>query len=98
MEPGSVEREVGSEDICAVVVDAVADAKGVHPLDLEPKLYDVIEPDALVDLWSSSDSPPRSMRIGFSMAGCDVVVRGDGRVVVTPGEPTPDPTGASVGE
>ncbi len=84
MDVGTVERDVGTEEICTVVVNAVADAHGVHPLDLEPKLYDVIEPDALADLWSANDSPPRSLEISFSMAGCEVVVNGDGRVLVTP--------------
>jgi hypothetical protein len=84
MNPSPVERTVGTEDICTVVVDAVAEANGVHPLDLEPKLYDVIEPDALTDLCSPHASPPRSMEIRFSMAGCSVAVHGDGRVVVTP--------------
>ncbi len=84
MSSAPIERDVGTEDICTVVVSAVAEANGIHPLDLEPKLYDVIEPDALTDLCSPHGSPPRSMVIRFTMAGCSVTVHGDGRVVVTP--------------
>ena len=70
--------------ISETVVTAVAEAKGVDPLDLKP-LYDVIDPDALNRMFRpSAGSPPAVMELSFSMAGCKVVVHGDGEVVVTP--------------
>lgn len=70
--------------ISETVVTTVAEAKGVDPLDLEP-LYSVIDPDALNSMFRPSvGSPPASIELNFSMAGCEVVIRGDGEVAVTP--------------
>lgn len=81
-----------SGDISNTVVTAVARAKGVDVLDLDP-LYDAVDPDALNRLFDA-DGPDRSnaLELSFSMAGCDVLVRGEGEVVVTPPEPADGPT------
>lgn len=77
-----------SGEISETVVTAVAAATGVDPLDLEP-LYSVVDPDALNSMFCPSvGSPPDSLEVQFSMAGCRVVVRGDGEVAVTPPEET----------
>ena len=68
--------------ISEVVVRTVAQAKGVDPLELEP-LYGVVDPDALDSIFSSKDTSSDT-KLGFTMAGCEVVVRGDGEVSVTP--------------
>lgn len=66
------------------VVLAVADAKNVDPLELEP-LNSVIDPDALNTLFqSSAERTSSTEKLQFSMADCQVVVRGEGEVVVTP--------------
>lgn len=66
------------------VITAVADAKGVDPLDLGP-LYDVIDPDALNQILPRSvGRPPISLKVSFTMEGCEVVVHEDGEVIVTP--------------
>lgn len=73
-----------SGEISETVVMTVAKAKGVDPLDLEP-LYTVIDSDALNSMFRPSvGSPPATMELRFSMEGCEVVVRGDGEVAVTP--------------
>ena len=73
-----------SGQISETVVTAVAEAKGVDPLDLDP-LYTVLDPDALNRVFHpTAGSPPTSMELRFSMAGCQVVVHGDGEVIVTP--------------
>lgn len=73
-----------SGQISETVITAVAEAKGVDPLELDP-LYTVVDPDALNSMFRPSvGSPPTSLELRFSMAGCQVVVHGDGEVAVTP--------------
>ena len=79
----TVRTLTGEEETSAAVVSAVADAKGVDPLELDP-LYDVIDADALDAIFSPAQgTAPRSAELRFSMAGCEVVVRGTGEVVVS---------------
>jgi len=76
----AVERDARNESITEAVVWAVAEAKDVDPLDLDVALYDSVDPDALERIL---DSDSFEGRVGFSLAGCDVVVYDDRRVVVT---------------
>ncbi|WP_121823374.1 HalOD1 output domain-containing protein [Halostella salina] len=75
-----VERTARDEPITEAIVWAVAEAKDVDPLDIDVPLYDSIDPDALERIL---DSDSFEGRIGFSVAGCDVVVYDDRRVVVS---------------
>lgn len=70
------------ETLVSTVVDAVADAKGVDPLELEP-LYESIDPDALDAIFSKADGRS-AVELSFSVAGCEVVVRGPDEISVTP--------------
>lgn len=79
---GESNVSTSDESIGTAVVSAVADAKGVDPLDLDP-LYDVIDADAVDAIFSEADGSS-SLELRFSMAGCDVVVHGAGEVSVTP--------------
>lgn len=82
---GSVTNVCRDGQVSETVVTAVAQATGVDPLDLDP-LYNVVDPDALNRIFDSTGtSSPASVELSFTMAGCQVVVRGDGEVVVTPG-------------
>lgn len=66
------------------VIAAVADALDVDPLELPP-LYDVVDPDALDQLFDHG-SPAGGNgpgRVVFTMADCEVVVHSDGSVDVT---------------
>lgn len=79
----TVRTTTRGEEISETVVDAVADAKDVDPLDLDP-LYDAIDPDALDSLFGRSAGSGGSLtELRFAMAGCEVLVHGDGEVVVT---------------
>lgn len=81
------------------VVHAVAAARDVDPLELEP-LYDTVDPDALDRLFASSATPDPAVRgrIVFGMAGCEVTVYDDGRIDVdVRPEPTLDPAVADPG-
>ena len=77
----TVRTITGGETVSEAVVDAVADAKGVDPLDLDP-LYDTVDPDALDSIFRHA-SGTASAELTFEMAGCEVLVREAGEVVVT---------------
>ena len=71
------------ERVSEAVVTAVADAKGVDPLDLDP-LYDSVDPDALDGIFGGTTGRASGTEIRFEMAGCEVVVREGEEVVVAP--------------
>ena len=70
------------ETLVTAVVEAVADAKGVDPLELEP-LYESVDPEALEAIFSTADGRS-AVELSFSVAGCEVVVRGPDEISVTP--------------
>ena len=79
----TVQTNSSDDAISETVVTAVADAKGVDPLDLDP-LYDSIDPDALDSLFGHAGAGVSIRKLSFEMADCEVLVRGSGEVVVTP--------------
>lgn len=75
-------RTATDEQISDVVIEALAAANGTDPCDL-PKLYEVIDLDALDRLVRrDGDRQHTGVRVEFVVAGCDVTVEADGRVVV----------------
>ena len=73
-----------SERVSDAVIEEVAAVRGVDPLDLEP-LYSVVDPDALDALFRrTGGSASASPTVHFTMAGCEVLVHGDGAVAVIP--------------
>ncbi|WP_458209793.1 HalOD1 output domain-containing protein [Haladaptatus sp. NG-SE-30] len=82
--PESVTKVCRNGRPSKTVIAAVAEAKGVDPLDMDP-LYDVVDPDALNSMFRQSDEyPPTSMEIRFLMADCRVIIRDPGIVTVIP--------------
>lgn len=79
----TVRTNSGDEDVSVTVVKAVADAKGVDPLDLDP-LCDSIELDALDRIFDPAFAGSSVTELSFEVDGCEVLVRGSGEVVVTP--------------
>ena len=79
----TVRMNSSDEDISETVVSAVADAKGVDPLDLDP-LYDAIDPDALDSIFRHAGAGSTVTKLSFEMDGCEVLVRGSGEVAVSP--------------
>lgn len=78
-------------EITETIITLLADAKGEDPLDIEPRLYDILDPDALDRIFQDTDGQWRASnasRIEFTMCGCHVLVRDTGHVVVTPEEPS----------
>jgi hypothetical protein len=68
-------------DPSQAVVEAVADHRGVAVEELRDPLYDVVDPDALDDLFRDGTG-----RVAFEYLGYDVTVRHDGTVDVFPAE------------
>ena len=78
----AVQTNASDEAISQRIIEAVADAKGVDPLDLPP-LYDSIDPDALDALFSHGASAISITDLRFEVEDCAVLVRGSGEIVVT---------------
>lgn len=89
---GNVTRHTFEDSVrpSVAVVEAVATATGYDPYDVPP-LYEVVDPDALDDLFASKHdgTPRRTGRVTFRLAGCDVTVTGRGEVVVCQRETAP---------
>lgn len=82
--PDAVRTDYRSARPSEAVVLAVADAKDVDPLDLEP-LNDVIDSDALNEMFQPrTGESSMAGKLNFTMGGCEVVVYSDGDIVVTP--------------
>lgn len=79
----SVVRAAQDEPIGQTIAKAVADAVGIDPVDLDPPLYDVIDAEALDGLFGDRVTEGR---VEFTMADCEVTVRADNLVTVTPPE------------
>lgn len=65
-----------------LVVEAVARREGVDPTELETRLNDVVDPDALDRLFGDGRDAPAG-RVELRYCGYDVTVSSDGRVAVT---------------
>lgn len=62
------------------VVLAVSNALDADPLELDERLYEAVDPDALDRLLENCESA--ACRVTFELAGRSVTVRADGRIVV----------------
>lgn len=89
MEPSQSDQTSISE----AVVTAVADAEGVEPEALTPRLYDVIDPDALDTLVESADHDTMSLSFPYGdwtvhIEGSEVTVSAESQQVVAGEEPS----------
>lgn len=67
------------ESLTVQLVQAVADAADVDPVDLSPPLYDVVDPEALEALFAPTDGgTTRRGRVEFSYAEYRVALSVDG--------------------
>lgn len=90
---GELTTTCRDERVSETVITAVATAIDADPLEMEP-LYESIDPDALDRLCQPSNASS-TLQLQFSVAGCEVAVRGDGTVTVTPPAATEDRSGES---
>lgn len=70
---------VTTKSLCVAVVEAVADAERVDPLDLTPPLADAVDPDALDAVLRSGTS-----RVSFEYHGYEITVGGADAVELRP--------------
>lgn len=84
MSTGTVRRPTQDEWISEGVVYAVAEHTGTDPQELTP-LHDVVDPDALNQLFESngSDGERTQGRVTFDYCECTVTVSADGSVLVS---------------
>lgn len=77
--------------VSGVLVEAIADAKGVSPTEVPP-LYETVDLDALSRLFERSDGAgdPDAL-FSFTFEKWNVFVRGDGRIRVCDGTRQVDP-------
>jgi hypothetical protein len=80
VEAPDVYEPTAEETVSDTVVRALADSKGVDPAQLDVRLYDVVDPDALDRLCESGGG---GCRVAFTYADRRVVVDGAGTVHVT---------------
>lgn len=86
MKSTSGRTETGdSETLSTAVITAVAEHEGVDPTELDSRLYEVIDPDALDALFSGqrNDTGSPIARLTFSFNGSEVHVTSDGGVWVS---------------
>lgn len=86
-----VYEQTDGESVGDTVVRAVADRKGVDPLELDECLYDVIEPAALDALCGSAardKTNPDETRVSFVFEGYRVTADGSGTVTLSETDPT----------
>jgi hypothetical protein len=79
-----VRRADEGRHVGTTVVRAVSEVVGVRPTELPVELNEVVDPDAMEDLFAPRpDGEPRADgRVEFELLDCAVVVHADGRVVV----------------
>lgn len=80
-----VTTHVSSHDsVTAAIVSAIADAHDCAIDDLGP-VYELIDLEAFNSLYTNSDQLTQTdLQITFTVAGCKVILYGDGRIVVMP--------------
>ena len=71
----------GDESLGVSVAHAVAAVRDVDPLSLEPRLYDVVDPDALETLLASG-STDSDVRVSFVFAACAVTLTRGGEILI----------------
>lgn len=75
-----IQSDVPNEScITQAVVEAIAEAEGIDPLELAPPLYDVVDPDALENLFTNSQALGKLI---FNYKDYEVSVFSDGFISV----------------
>lgn len=81
---GTFSESSERQEPSAAVVEAVARAEGVDPTEIETPLYEVVDPDALDDLFAFRHTHGRAskVRVHFTYYGYEVRVHDDGEVLL----------------
>ncbi|WP_415381223.1 HalOD1 output domain-containing protein [Halosimplex sp. TS25] len=68
-------------DLSVAVIESLAEAKGVAPIDIEQPLYDVVDPDALDRLFTDGEGSVAG-RVVFDFDAHEITVHSDGDILV----------------
>lgn len=74
--------------IVLAITEAVADVTGVDAIDLDERLYDRVDPEALAQLVDEAENGRSPTRVSFEFCDYTVAVDSDGHVAVYPDEPS----------
>lgn len=77
-----VHRTIDDRSPSITVVEAIAAAQGVSPLEVSGNLCDAINPDALNQLFELTDGTVQSGRVVFTKSGYEITVTARGDVYV----------------
>lgn len=85
--------------VVAAIIERIAEREGIDATDLDSRLYDVIDVDALETLVASVRDRPGhvNLRVTFTFHGYVVNVEGSGEVVIEEGPATNVADGSSRG-
>lgn len=75
-----VKVQVDGADVVPAVIRAVADVRDEDELTFEPRLYEVIDPDAIKNCI---DSAKTEMELSFEFASCCVSIDSGGEINVS---------------
>lgn len=68
-----------------MIVEKVAEADDVSPEELDPPLIEVIDPDALDDIFrNTATADRRGGQVTFPYRGYMITVSGDGNISIDP--------------
>lgn len=92
-EPRRIVRRRNDDEtpVSVTVIEALADARGVNPVDVERPLYDVVDPEALDRLFDRPGGDGIDGRVVFSFDAHEVTVTASGEVLVRSHEDPPSP-------
>ncbi|NHN46661.1 hypothetical protein G9464_03500 [Halostella sp. JP-L12] len=71
-----------SDELCYRIVSAVAERRGVDADEIEDRLFDVVDVDAL-DRLLGGPASDAELEVSFTLAGVEVLVTADRTVLVT---------------
>lgn len=71
------------ESLSTTVVTEVAAAKDVSPVNMQPPLYEAIDPSALDDLFSDRNGVSSVGKVTFRYDGFEVTVESNGEVTLS---------------
>jgi site-specific recombinase XerC len=64
------DQTLGSDRVSQLVVEAIAEAEGVHPADVPEPLHTAVDPESLDRLFDvSSHDPTNFVRVEFTYLG-----------------------------
>ena len=71
------------QPLSRTIVETVADAEGVAPTELDARLYDVLEPEALDNLFQhQADGPATDGFVTFTFHGYEITVHSDSTIQI----------------